>query len=72
VHIGDEYASDEYASGNERSLVWREIDIAFENRILTDAAIIEPRRFLGNAGNVVLERVRDAVERYGKSKHSTN
>jgi len=63
VHIGGEYASDEYASGNERFLVWREIDIAFENRILTDAAIIEPRRFLGNAGNIVLERVRDAVER---------
>ena len=39
VHIGGEYASDEYASGNERSLVWQEIDIAFENRILTDAAI---------------------------------
>jgi len=31
VHIGGEYAS-----GNERSLVWREIDTAFENRILMD------------------------------------
>jgi len=41
VHIGGEYAS-----SNERSLVWREIDAAFENRILTNAVInsnyIEP------------------------------
>ena len=29
VHIGDEYVS-----SNERSLVWREINAAFENRIL--------------------------------------
>ncbi|EGI69766.1 hypothetical protein G5I_01481 [Acromyrmex echinatior] len=33
VHIGSEYASDEYASDNERSLVWREIDAAFESHI---------------------------------------
>ena len=32
-------ASGEYVSGNKRSLVWREIDSAFENRILTDAVI---------------------------------
>jgi len=50
VHIGGEYASSEYASGNKIFLVWREIDTVFENRILTDAVInsnhIEPRRFL--------------------------
>ncbi|EGI69327.1 hypothetical protein G5I_01942 [Acromyrmex echinatior] len=66
VHIG-EYASGEYSSGNERSLVWRKIDAAFESRILTSAVIncnhIEPRRFLEDAGDVVFERVRDAVER---------
>ena len=59
VHIGGEYASGEYASGNERSLAWREIDVAFESRILTGAVInsnhIEPRRFLKDAGDVVLE-----------------
>ncbi|KYQ60722.1 hypothetical protein ALC60_00217, partial [Trachymyrmex zeteki] len=30
VHVGGEYAS-----GNDRSLVWREIDTAFESRVLT-------------------------------------
>ena len=64
MHIGGEYASSEYASGNERSLVF---DAAFESRILTGAVInsnhIELWRFLEDAGNVVLERVRDAVKR---------
>ena len=58
----------------ELSLVWREIDVAFESCILTGAMInsnhIEPRRFL-DAGNVVLERVRDAVERHGSVKVNT-
>jgi len=76
LHIGGEYASGEYASGNERALVWREIDVAFESRILTGAVInsnhIEPRRFLEDAGNVALERVRDAVERHGSVKVNTN
>ncbi|EGI70784.1 hypothetical protein G5I_00414, partial [Acromyrmex echinatior] len=60
VHVGGEYASGEYASRDERSLVWREIDTAFESRISTDAVInsnhIESRRFLEDAGDVVLER----------------
>jgi len=70
VHIGGEYAS-----SNERSLVWREIDVAFESRILTGAVInsnhIEPRRFLEDAENVALERVRDAVERHDSIKVNT-
>jgi len=33
IHIG------EYASGNERSPVWREIDAMFESHILTGAVI---------------------------------
>jgi len=57
VHIDGEYAS-----SNERSLVWREIDVAFESRILTSVVInsnhIERRRFLEDAENVALERVR--------------
>ncbi|KAG5323337.1 GVQW3 protein, partial [Acromyrmex heyeri] len=59
---GGEYASGEYTS-DKRSLVWREIDAAFESRILTGAVInsnhIE-RRFLEDADNIVLERMRDA------------
>ena len=50
VHIDSEYASSEYASGNERSLIWREIDTVFENRVPIGAVInanyIEPRQFL--------------------------
>jgi len=46
--------------------------LAFENRILTGAAInvdyIEPRQFLENAGCVVLERVRDIIERHNGVK----
>jgi len=64
VHIDGEYAS-----SNERSLVWREINVAFESRILTSAVInsnhIERRRFLEDAENVALERMRDTVERHG-------
>jgi len=75
VHIDGEYASGEYVSSNERSLVWREIDAAFENHILTGAVInsnhIEPQRFLEDASSVVLQRVRDAVERYGSVKVNT-
>ncbi|KYN18339.1 DNA polymerase, partial [Trachymyrmex cornetzi] len=75
VHVGGEYAGSGYASGNERSLVWREIEAAFESRIATGAVInynhIEPRRFLEDAGDIVLERVRDAVERHGSVKVNT-
>jgi len=76
VHIGGEYASGEYVNSNERSLlVWREIDAAFENCILTGAMInsnhIEPQRFLEDASSVVLQRVQDAVERYVSVKVNT-
>jgi len=46
-------------------------DAAFKNRVLirTDAMdYIEPQRFLEDTGSVVLERVRDAVERHGSVK----
>ncbi|KYN30272.1 hypothetical protein ALC57_00259 [Trachymyrmex cornetzi] len=75
VHVGGGYARGEYASGNEQSLVWREIDVVFESRIVMGAVInsnhIEPRRFLEDAGNVVLERVRDTIERHGSVKVNT-
>ncbi|KYN04505.1 hypothetical protein ALC62_04627 [Cyphomyrmex costatus] len=58
-----------------RSLVWREIGAAFERRVLTGAVInfehIEPRQFLEDAGSVVLEYVRGAIERYGNVKVNT-
>ena len=75
VHIGGDYASGEYANRDERSLIWREIDAAFENRVSTGAVInsnhIEPRRFLEDAKEIVFERVRDAVERHGSAKVNT-
>ncbi|KYN22041.1 hypothetical protein ALC57_05573 [Trachymyrmex cornetzi] len=64
VHVGAGYG-----------LRWREIETTFESRIVTGAVInsnhIEPRRFLEDAGNVVLELVRDAVERHGSVKVNT-
>ncbi|KYN15673.1 hypothetical protein ALC57_12104 [Trachymyrmex cornetzi] len=64
VHVGVGYG-----------LRWREIETTFESRIVTGAVInsnhIEPRRFLEDAGDVVLERLRDAVERHGSVKVNT-
>ncbi|KYN33870.1 hypothetical protein ALC56_11842 [Trachymyrmex septentrionalis] len=68
VHVGGEYAS-----RDERSLVWREIDAAFESRISTGAVVnvdyIEQRQFLEDAKEIVLER--DTVERHGNAKVNT-
>jgi len=48
---------------------------AFENRVLTGVVInlhhVEPRRFLEDAGGVVIERVRDIIERHGCVKVNT-
>ncbi|KAG5317166.1 TCB1 transposase, partial [Pseudoatta argentina] len=47
----------------------REIDAAFESRILTGAVInsnhIKPRRFLEDSREIVLERLQDAIKRHG-------
>jgi len=71
VHV-DGYASSKYASDNKRFLVQREIDATFENRGLISAEVnvgyIE-LRFLEDAREVVFERMRNAIERHGKSKH---
>ena len=75
MHIDGGYASSEYASRDKRSLVWREINAAFESRILTGAVVnadyIEPQQFLEDVREIVLERVRDAIERYGSVKVNT-
>ncbi|XP_018403208.1 PREDICTED: uncharacterized protein LOC108780113 [Cyphomyrmex costatus] len=69
VHVGGG------GGDRDRSLAWREIDAAFERRVLTGAVInfehIEPRQFLEDAGSVVLERVRGAIERHGSVKVNT-
>ncbi|EZA51850.1 hypothetical protein X777_09616, partial [Ooceraea biroi] len=71
IHFGGDYA--EQPSSAELS--WREIDTAFENRILTGAVInanyIEPRRFLEDARDVVLDHVRNAIEQHNSVKVNT-
>jgi len=63
------------SSSDAKRLVWREIDTAFQNRILTGAVInadyIEPRQFLEDVDCVVLERVRDVIERHNSVKVNT-
>ena len=62
IHFG---GGDYTATGSAERLVWREIDTAFENRVLTGVVInanyIEPRQFLKDAGDIVLERVREVL-----------
>ena len=52
-------------TGYSAGLRWREIDTAFESRILTGAVInfghIESRQFLEDAREIVLERVRGVI-----------
>jgi len=58
VQVGAEYST---------KLRWREIDTAFESRILTGAVInsghIEPRQFLEDTRETVLERVRGDIQK---------
>ncbi|XP_070163481.1 uncharacterized protein [Polyergus mexicanus] len=71
IHSGGDYSGDNTA---ER-LVWPEIDTAFENRILTSAVInadyIEPRQFLEDAKDIVLEHVQKVMERHNNVKVNT-
>ncbi|XP_018399813.1 PREDICTED: uncharacterized protein LOC108777427, partial [Cyphomyrmex costatus] len=62
-------------AGYSAGLRWREIETAFESRILTGAVInsnhIEPRQFLEDASEIVLERVRDVMQRHNSVKINT-
>jgi len=62
-------------AGYSTGLRWREIDTAFESRILTGAVInvkhIEPRQFLEDAREIVLERVRTVMTKYDNIKINT-
>lgn len=54
---------------------WSEVDTAFKRRVLTGAMInldyIEPLRFLEDASDTVLRRVRDVMGRYHSVKVNT-
>ncbi|KMQ83109.1 hypothetical protein RF55_20902 [Lasius niger] len=62
ISSGGNYSGD----NNAERLVWREIDTAFESRILTGAVInsnyIEPRQFLEDAKDIVLGQVQDVIK----------
>jgi len=66
VQVGAEYSA---------GLRWREIDTAFKSRIMTGVVInfkhIEPRQFLEDAREIVLERVRIVLTKYGNIKINT-
>ncbi|KYN22119.1 hypothetical protein ALC57_05493 [Trachymyrmex cornetzi] len=61
--------------GAGHGLRWREIETTFESRILTGAVInsnhIEPRRFLEDASEIVLESVQCIMQRYDSIKINT-
>ena len=72
VHVG---GGAHASTSGKRSLIWREIEAAFESRILTGAVIntdyIEPRHFLEDASDLVIEQVRDAIAKHGSVKVNT-
>ncbi|RLU15163.1 hypothetical protein DMN91_012159 [Ooceraea biroi] len=72
IHVGGD---DHAEQPSNTKLSWREIDTAFKNRILTGAVInvdyIDPRRFLEDARDVVLEHVRNAIDRHSNVKVNT-
>ena len=69
MHIGGEYAS-----GNERSLARdrRRFRESYIDRCGDNSNHIELRRFLEDAGNVTLKRVRNAVHDSVKVKTAFN
>ncbi|XP_026830520.1 uncharacterized protein LOC113563293 [Ooceraea biroi] len=72
IHVG---GGDHAEQPSNTKLSWREIDTAFNNRVLTGAVInadyIDPRRFLEDVRDVVLEHVRNAIDRHSSVKVNT-
>ncbi|XP_025265533.1 uncharacterized protein LOC105250885 [Camponotus floridanus] len=62
-------------SARQNGLVWREIDTAFESRVSTGAVInynhIEPRQFLDDAKDIVIEHVQDVMKKHYNVKVNT-
>ncbi|XP_070155137.1 uncharacterized protein [Polyergus mexicanus] len=72
IYSGGNYSGD---CNTAERLIWREIDTAFESRILTGAVInynhIEPRQFLENAKDIVLEHVKNVLKKHFNVKVNT-
>jgi len=62
-------------AGYSAGLRWREIDTAFESRIMTGTVInfkhIEPHQFLEDASKIVFERVRSVMQEHDNIKINT-
>jgi len=57
-------------AGYSAGLRWLAIDIVLESCILTGAVInIEPRQFLEDAREIVLERMQIVIQKQYRSKH---
>ncbi|XP_026673635.1 uncharacterized protein LOC113464970, partial [Ceratina calcarata] len=60
------------AGHSVKGFFWQEIETAFDSRVLTGAVInvtyIEPRNFLEDAKDVVLQHVQTALEKHGALK----
>jgi len=73
IHFGGDYTGTN--NSDAERLVWREIDTAFERRIMTGAVInfkhIEPRQFLEDASEIVIERVRSVMQEHDNIKINT-
>jgi len=70
IHFSSDYTG--INSSDAERLIWREIDTTFENRIITGAMInfkhIEPRQFLEDANEIVIERVRSVMQKHDNIK----
>ncbi|XP_076671492.1 uncharacterized protein LOC143370356 [Andrena cerasifolii] len=65
----------EGAGHSSTGLLWREIDTAFDSRVLTGAVVnsnyIEPRNILEDAESIVLEHMQDTLEKHKCLKVNT-
>lgn len=66
IHVG---------AGIDNGLIWRETETAFKNRVTTGAVInrshIDPRLFLMDASEIVIQKVRDSIEQHDCVKVNT-
>ncbi|XP_067205864.1 uncharacterized protein [Linepithema humile] len=61
-----------YGGYEKKGYTWKEIETAFRNRVLTGAVVnheyIDPREFLENIKNTVIERVQSVMAEHGNVK----
>jgi len=63
-----EHVGSGHVESQKRGFSWLEIETAFNNRVLTGVVLntsyIEPRQFFDDARNIVLDRIRDNLQRH--------